>query len=459
VSNFGCLGINLRLFNFNTVQNMSTLTKSKKEEYLLELNQYLVTFCQEFAPVILKIPRVYKGGDYLFKTDGKIVKVGDKFFSLDVHKQLFKSLQVSMHIALRHPQRARDIYNNEMALKIWNVSTDLVINNAVKDYVDQKLKTSGNSLESEFTLTVLNVLTQSIPDFNLDENNAEQVFEKILRFIDQSYIPNIDNQTLKTIQDLMDMLSEIENEFQSSDFEDSSQVLKDNGLDSEDTENTESQNLIWSKRLDNVIDKIAGTMRGTNILKLRKELPKVKVDWRKVLREFLTTRLLQEREPNWKRPSRRVTAGISEFYEPYRDRKKGIKKLALCWDISGSCFSDDTISQFVANIEAVHSITSCELILIPFDTQVVTDEIFRLHYHEKLSELLQSGDICLSGGGGTDFNPPIEYATDIQPDVIVVLTDCYGPFPENAPNIPVLWACTEENMSAPWGKTLYIGDN
>lgn len=431
------------------------LSKPKKEEHLLSLSQYLVGFCREFAPVVLKIPRVYASGEYITKTDGRVVKVGDKFFSQSVHQQLFKLLQVSMHVALRHNNRAREIQHNPVAIKVWNMSTDLVINNAIKDYIKAKLDRGEESLESEFQLKVLNMLTSSIPDFNLDELNAEQVFEKILRFIDaQQSNPNSDSSS-STMQKLEQELDNYENEFSSNKFEDTSKILEEAGLDSEDQENSETNNLIWSKRVDDLISKLVGTEHSNSILKLKKELPKVKVDWTRVLRDFLTSRLLQEREPNWKRPGRRYTAGISEYFEPYRDRKKGIKKLVVCWDISGSCFDDNTVAKFVANIEAVHSITACQLYLVPFDTEVVTDEVVQLHHHQKLSDLIKESNLNLSGGGGTSFIPPIEYSEKLSPDVIVVLTDCYGPFPDPI-RVPVLWASTGD--TAPWGKTININD-
>lgn len=429
--------------------------KTKKEEYLLQLNQYLVSFCHEFASVILKIPRVYVNADYNLLTDGRVIKVGNQFFEMSPDKQLFKLLQISMHVALRHPKRARGIYHNKLALKIWNVSTDLVINNAIEDYVAHKIKNSIYSgLEQEFTLTIFQLLLDNIPDLDLSTQNAEQVFEKIIRFTDFQY-DSPSSEISQAVSKLLELLENVDNDFNPEDFPDNNEILKENGMEAHEDEDTDSDDLIWSKRIEDLIDKIAGTSHGTSILKLKKELPKVKVDWAKVMRDFLTARLTTERQPNWKRPNRRVTAGISEYFEPYLDKKKGIRKLALCWDISGSCFSKDVISKFVANIEAVHKITSCDLYLIPFDTEVVDSQVTRLEYYQKLSDLINDNQLELAGGGGTDFYPPISYAEELNSDVIVVLTDCYGPFPDQ-PRVPVLWATTGD--PAPWGKTIYLLD-
>jgi hypothetical protein len=61
------------------------------------------------------------------------------------------------------------------------------------------------------------------------------------------------------------------------------------------------------------------------------------------------------------------------------------------------------------------------------------------------------------GGGGTDFRPPFERIEELgdAPDVLVYLTDLYGPFPDKPPPYPVIWGCVNK-QKAPWGETIYI---
>lgn len=63
------------------------------------------------------------------------------------------------------------------------------------------------------------------------------------------------------------------------------------------------------------------------------------------------------------------------------------------------------------------------------------------------------------GGGGTDFRPPLATAFLARTcaEAVVYLTDGYGPVPDIAPQVPVIWALTH-NGEPPcdWGKVLRL---
>ena len=67
-----------------------------------------------------------------------------------------------------------------------------------------------------------------------------------------------------------------------------------------------------------------------------------------------------------------------------------------------------------------------------------------------------------AGGGGTDFQIIFEYVAqhmqDEPPVSIIILTDGYAPFPNEAlaNNIPVLWLLNNEKVEPPWGKIARI---
>lgn len=432
-----------------------------KDEYLLKVSQYIVKSCSEFNPITIKIPKVYRKGDYTVQTDGKIIRVGDKFFELEIADQIYKLLHISMHVALRHHQRAKEIYHNEQALKVWNVSTDVMVNNAINEYVEQKLR---NTESFSFDQLTFNLVKNAVLD-NLKEDikkmNSEKIFSFLFKAIDSEQgLDNLDNVEQEggnsnKGKQLEKQINKTENEFSPTEYPESSQVLQMAGLSEEDKpSDSKVQDLIWGERLKNTL-KQAGNQAGNFLLNILEDLPKVKVPWDKVLRQFITARLMRERESNWKRPGRRYMAGVTKFYEPYRDRKKGVKRLALCWDISGSCFDQGTITKFVANIEVVHKATGCDFYIIPFDTQVDESQVIRVQPFQRLKDIVDFNKRQIAGGGGTDFRPPIKYAEDLHPDVIVVLTDCWGPFP-NKSKIPTIWATTGDD--APWGKTIDITD-
>ncbi|BDP41319.1 hydrolase [Deinococcus aetherius] len=63
------------------------------------------------------------------------------------------------------------------------------------------------------------------------------------------------------------------------------------------------------------------------------------------------------------------------------------------------------------------------------------------------------------GGGGTDFRPIFGLAGTHEPDVLVYLTDGYGDFPEQPPEVPTLWAVTPgglEDEGFPFGDVLRL---
>ena len=66
------------------------------------------------------------------------------------------------------------------------------------------------------------------------------------------------------------------------------------------------------------------------------------------------------------------------------------------------------------------------------------------------------------GGGGTDFEIIFKYVRDYMsermPKSIIILTDGYAPFPEEAAamDIPVLWLLNNEEVTPPWGKVARI---
>ena len=67
------------------------------------------------------------------------------------------------------------------------------------------------------------------------------------------------------------------------------------------------------------------------------------------------------------------------------------------------------------------------------------------------------------GGGGTSFHCIFEYMkekfTDEYPTAVIVLTDGYASYPDEAIalRVPVLWIIAGENREdAPWGVTIHI---
>ena len=168
-----------------------------------------------------------------------------------------------------------------------------------------------------------------------------------------------------------------------------------------------------------------------------------KADWRTLLRRFITER---SREGySWQKFNRKLQA--SGIYMPGR-YSEHMETLVVVTDDSGS-ISSKVLSAFSAEVVgAREAATPTKTIVISCDARVN-------HVDE-----LEPGDpfnVKCHGGGGTDFRPPFRWLEErgITPSCLVYLTDLEGPFPQHAPDYPVLW-CSINNKHAPWGETVKV---
>ena len=394
--------------------------------------------CHEFASILLFAPRQACNGDFITKTDGKIIKVGRKFFELEFNEQLYKILHIACHVALRHHHRARELRGNPNGMKIWNISTDIIINQFILPYLNSKFNIQRNPN----TQIKLEDISELIDFQGLDINNlsADQIFLTILKSIDNKELDPND-------------LPDVDNDLSGDEFSDSNNVLDGYGLENEKKPaNSRLNDMLWNQRLEKAI-KQAGKAGGNSLMGLLNHLAKPKVPWDKLLRQYLISRLSQEKEPNYRRPSRRNLAGITNYFEPSRQNKKTIKTLVVCMDLSGSCWCSEVVSKFVSNIDMVKDHCRNKVVLITFDYGI--NDIIEVPVNKKLADIINNKEVKLHGGGGTEFSQPIEKAKEYNPDVCVVFTDCYGDFGEQ-PKFPVVWASIGD--TAPWGHNIKIED-
>jgi Uncharacterized protein conserved in bacteria len=177
--------------------------------------------------------------------------------------------------------------------------------------------------------------------------------------------------------------------------------------------------------------------------KFMDELTKPQVDWKAILRRFVTQR--DDADYSWARPNRRMLA--HDLYLPSLYSEK-MGKLGVFKDISGSI--DAPISNaFGGEIKAlVEDLRPEETHVLYVNAEVAKYDMFLPDDFQKLDSI---------GGGGTDFRPPFIYLKQrhIEPVCAIYLTDLEGTFPAEPPPYPVLW-CTINDHVAPWGETVKI---
>lgn len=151
-----------------------------------------------------------------------------------------------------------------------------------------------------------------------------------------------------------------------------------------------------------------------------------KVDWRRLIAAEIrgaVTRSAGMVDYSYRRPSRRAAA-VPEIVLPTLDRP--VPDVAVVCDTSGS-MGEGELARVLAEVEAIlrrSGLPDNRLRVLSCDAEV--------HAVRRVSRATQ---VQLLGGGGTDMGEGIRQAAGLRPkpDVIVVLTDGWTPWPEEPP--------------------------
>lgn len=166
--------------------------------------------------------------------------------------------------------------------------------------------------------------------------------------------------------------------------------------------------------------------------------PEVEVDWRDALREFVA----HARAPmhTWSRPSRRFPGRIGEIPgRSYQHRTVLRPNLVVAIDTSLS-MTDAELAEIARHLRTLSELA--QLHVVECDTTITRTYPFR----GTLDQVL--------GRGGTDLRPVFEpvFLASQRADGVVYFTDGEGPYPADAPALPVLWALTKPSaFDCRWG--------
>ena len=125
--------------------------------------------------------------------------------------------------------------------------------------------------------------------------------------------------------------------------------------------------------------------------------------------------------------------------------------LVLAVDTSGSITQED-LDAFAAELTSVvQSVRPETLYIVLCDADI--QEILTPNPEDPL-------EIPFKGGGGTSFEPVFAWASQIEPDVLIYLTDLDGCFPRERPRYPVLWALFDpthlDHFPPPFGEIILL---
>lgn len=186
------------------------------------------------------------------------------------------------------------------------------------------------------------------------------------------------------------------------------------------------------------VARMAGKM-SDGIAKLVDEILNPKVRWQDLLRDYMT-RTCKDDE-TWGRRNRR----FSNVYLPARFSER-MGEIVIIGDTSGS-IGQEELNQVAAEVNAIAEAVQPECIRVIWaDTKVAGEQTFEVGEEIRFDP---------KGGGGTDMRVPLDYVTRYNPEVVILATDGYTPWPDAEPEYPLI-VCCSTNVEVPIGNVVRL---
>ena len=208
-----------------------------------------------------------------------------------------------------------------------------------------------------------------------------------------------------------------------------------------------------AKEIDEAIRQgaLAAGKLGNGMDRELKDLLEPQVNWREVLRDFVTDTCSGSDYSSYNKLNRRwvhlgvaMPSGVTER----------VNELVVLADMSGSIGQREQTIMLTEVAEVCKTVHPNKLRILYWDTAVRRDEVYEM---DQIEDFMKSTKPA--GGGGTDIEPVARYMQEhgINPDAAIILTDghLFGSWGQWA--CPTLW-CILDNKSAkpPVGKTVHI---
>lgn len=266
---------------------------------------------------------------------------------------------------------------------------------------------------------------------------------------------NIDGQSElekleKEIEDLQRKLAKKHKMFDGSDIKSKS---------NKDETTSEIDDFKWTQRFNRA--KSQSLNSNKSILgRVNPDVYQPQIPWYIELRKYLVKRCMPTTEVSWQRPARRMSSmSTSKTYLPGIQNKKGLDKMVVIIDTSGSCFNEEELTMFCTEVESIQKQTNVELNLIFADTNVQSEFVVK-NDGVALLDKMRKGIVKAAGGGGTDMTVPFAYALKkYRPFLTVILSDGFTPYPksQDVKKTNLIWVVnTDVEIPKESGRTLYI---
>jgi len=177
------------------------------------------------------------------------------------------------------------------------------------------------------------------------------------------------------------------------------------------------------------------------ISRIIEKLLNPKLPWPVILNKFLDQRVRDEY--SWARKNRRYSKNT---YLPSL-HSYGLSHLTFAIDTSGS-IDDTQLQEMLSEIKGIQQIFNpTQMTIIDCDS-----EIHQVHHIDQTTDILS---LKFSGGGGTSFQPVLDYVTKHPTQALIYFTDLYGEDDLDPVDYPILWICNSNHPPAPIGETIY----
>lgn len=206
---------------------------------------------------------------------------------------------------------------------------------------------------------------------------------------------------------------------------------------------TEATQAALRKLVDDAVTatKQAGKEVPENVRDLVEQLLNSGVSWEQVLKNFPANIQTPRTEPDRMKRNRRY--GL--MYPGHRKVRE--THIAVLFDVSGS-ISNDIVSKFDVCCNEIFN-AGCKITVLFFDDKV----------YKEIEYMPGCFGDKIPGGGGTNFQPPIDKAVELGVDGIIFLTDGMNAEGANLerPPLPIVWGLLE-GYKAPveWGRSVEV---
>jgi predicted metal-dependent peptidase len=422
---------------------------STQEEILLQrahvrLMRHTETYL--YAGVILMGKSTVTDSVPTAATNGRDVLYGREFVKNKTIEQMtYVVLHETLHKFLKHSMRHGDLYGEDP--KLANVSADYVVNDIIENLTDKTLVARPTDHPPLYDPKFHDWSVREVYNFLKTGQNKDGKQEgKPQPKQGQPSAPTPDKSDQSDKSDKSDQPGTPEETkevqiggrtYRTETMDDHDQSLVETSSDEELSE--------LSAAIDDVVQQAAlmSGMQGKKMPRALTGLLKPKVDWKEVLREFVSNHCKGKDEYTWRRLNMRRV--VDEIYMPSVE-SEAVDEIIVAIDTSGS-ISPRILAEFAAELASI-----CETVLpravrvLWWDTRVAGEQLFQDDYgniHNRLHP---------QGGGGTHVTCVSNYIIEknLNAECLILLTDGYV---ENDINwrvaLPTLWLVTENTSFMP----------